>query len=141
MRERDQYIMDMVVRSGKFKPGEIKRINYCRLYLNVTTVSEITNANGNIIDPGMLEGNKDSINTSSRWQAVHQKRPDKTSWKLWKRVCKSISVKIHHRQYLVEPLGSWIVKPEQMHREWPFWHDPIQNLLYHKTNGEIHEHR
>ena len=141
MRERDQYIMDMVVRSGKFKPGEIKRINYCRLYLNVTTVSEITNANGNIIDPGMLEGNKDSINTSSRWQAVHQKRPDKTSWKLWKRVCKSISVKIHHRQYLVEPLGSWIVKPEQMRREWPFWHDPIQNLLYHKTNGEIHEHR
>ena len=41
-RHHDQYLMDMVLADPKWKPIEIKRINWCRLYLNVTTLSDIT---------------------------------------------------------------------------------------------------
>jgi hypothetical protein len=30
------------------------------MYLNVTTISEITNAKGDIIDPAMLNGDRDT---------------------------------------------------------------------------------
>jgi hypothetical protein len=49
MREHDEYIMDIVITSKKYKPHQVRKINYCRMYLNVTTVSEMTNAKGDII--------------------------------------------------------------------------------------------
>ena len=48
--------MEMVLANPKWKPIEIKRINWCRLYLNVTTLSDITNAQGHKIDPGIYNG-------------------------------------------------------------------------------------
>ena len=46
--------MDYVLASGEFRPDEVKIINYCRLYLNVTTVSELFDATGKTIIPDML---------------------------------------------------------------------------------------
>jgi len=139
MRTGDRFIMDIALQAN-FKPGQIRRINYCRLYLNVVTVADITNASGTMIDPGMYDGNRDAINTRSRWQHVHQTRPDKASWKLWRRVCRMISTKIQHRQVLTEPLGAWLEPAKNMRREWPFWHDPQSNRLYHKTaDGSIQQ--
>eukprot|EP00957_Ditylum_brightwellii_P059505 4517763-Ditylum_brightwellii.AAC.1 len=36
----DKQIMTTVIDSNTFKPHEIKRIKYCRLYLGVTTLSD-----------------------------------------------------------------------------------------------------
>ena len=52
-RKRDSYIMDYVTKSPKFKDWEVRLINYCRLYLQCTTVSDITSADGIYIDVGM----------------------------------------------------------------------------------------
>jgi hypothetical protein len=43
----DQYIMDMILQSNLFSPHELKFLNYCRLYLQVLTLSDIINAQGN----------------------------------------------------------------------------------------------
>ena len=37
-RQNDDFIMDIVIDSGKFANHEICKINYCRLYLNVTLI-------------------------------------------------------------------------------------------------------
>jgi hypothetical protein len=78
-REHDEYIMDIAINMKKLKPGQLRRINYCRLYLNVTTLSKITNATGNSIDPAALKGDRDQLSAQSNWQRVLQQRPDKTS--------------------------------------------------------------
>jgi hypothetical protein len=49
-RESDTHIMDWVVNYSNFGPADIKAVNYCRLYFNVVTVSDITNAQGTHID-------------------------------------------------------------------------------------------
>ena len=42
----DRCIMDLVLTTGSFKKHKIKQINYCRLYLQVITISDITSATG-----------------------------------------------------------------------------------------------
>ena len=74
-RHHDQYLMDMVLADPKWKPIEIKRINWCRLYLDVTTLSDITNAQGHQLDPGIYYGNLESIPAKCTWQCVNQKKP------------------------------------------------------------------
>jgi hypothetical protein len=39
-REHDFHIMDRVLDSGKFKPREVRLLNYCGLFLGVTTISD-----------------------------------------------------------------------------------------------------
>ena len=41
-REHDIYLMDSVLGSNHFTPLEIRRINYCPLYLGAVTLSDLT---------------------------------------------------------------------------------------------------
>ena len=43
-RVNDAYIMDVVLASGQFKSAQIQQINYCRMYLQAVTISDITRA-------------------------------------------------------------------------------------------------
>ena len=45
-RNNDYYIMDAVISSRALSASEISRINYCRLFLQILTVSDMTNATG-----------------------------------------------------------------------------------------------
>ena len=55
-RTGDSFLMDKACRSGLFTPAELKRLNYCRLYLNALTLSDVTDAKGNRFAPGILDG-------------------------------------------------------------------------------------
>jgi hypothetical protein len=48
--------MDVVLASRLFKPREIKFINYCRLYLQVLSLSDMYNAQGNALAVGITTG-------------------------------------------------------------------------------------
>jgi hypothetical protein len=45
-RIKDVYIMDLVLRSNKFNSTEVQLINYCRMYLQAVTMSDICLADG-----------------------------------------------------------------------------------------------
>ena len=137
-RQHDQYLMDMVLSNPKWKPAHIKRINWCHLYLNVTTLSDITNVQGNQIDPGIYNGNLDSVQAKYTWQCVNQKKPNNSSWKVWRQFCRSFSTPAPcHRYRLHQPLGDWIIPESQMRRQWPYWYDPIQQLLLGIRKSQI----
>jgi hypothetical protein len=55
-RQGDQYIMDVVLASRLFKPWEIKFINYSWLYLQVLSLSDMYNAQGNAMAWGFPTG-------------------------------------------------------------------------------------
>eukprot|EP00957_Ditylum_brightwellii_P021670 1633686-Ditylum_brightwellii.AAC.1 len=52
-RINNQHIIAPAIDSNTFKPHKIKRINYCRLYLGATTLSDVTLAGGVSLDPHM----------------------------------------------------------------------------------------
>eukprot|EP00957_Ditylum_brightwellii_P155424 11830683-Ditylum_brightwellii.AAC.1 len=55
-RVNDEHIMPCVIMSGKFKAKDIQRINYCQMYLNITTIANVTLANGKQLGPHMING-------------------------------------------------------------------------------------
>jgi hypothetical protein len=57
-RHGDKYLMEMAMATPGFSPGHIKMINYCRLFLQVLTLSNICNAEGTQLVAGILQGNR-----------------------------------------------------------------------------------
>eukprot|EP00957_Ditylum_brightwellii_P167325 12738295-Ditylum_brightwellii.AAC.1 len=49
----DEHIMSKVCSSGQIKDRDIQQINYCRMYLNVTTLSDTVLVDGKTLDPHM----------------------------------------------------------------------------------------
>jgi hypothetical protein len=84
----DFHIMDYVISSGLFDDEQIKIANYHRLYLNVTSVSELFDATGTHMLPHMLECirppwfNPSTIITLQRRPSGFQRRT------VWKRLCR-----------------------------------------------------
>ena len=131
-RQQDQYIMDIAIQSKKFKPFQLRLLNYCRLYLRVITLADITNANGTHIPTTIIQGKATAINRNSQWCHVHQPRPGNRAWQEWRKFCRQISHRTTHQ--LNQPLGSWTVPVSDIRRKWEYWHDPISDTLYHKRN-------
>jgi hypothetical protein len=54
-REGDTYLMDIALAS-QLNHHDLRGINLCRLLFNALTISDITNASGNRLSPGILDG-------------------------------------------------------------------------------------
>ena len=54
-REHDGYLMVWIVQSNQFTDKEGVRLNYCRLFLNAVTLSDLTVTNGKYLDNGKLK--------------------------------------------------------------------------------------
>ena len=104
-REHDRYLMDMIIQSDRFTPSEIRRLNYCRLYLQAVTLADITKPNGQELDPCHLQGVWSLQSGKTRWHTVNQDRPSEKEWKLWKTANKIWS-DVQGR--LINPLGAWL---------------------------------
>jgi hypothetical protein len=53
-RKDDSYIMDHILQLRQFKPAQIRRIKYCRFYLQAVTVSVVTTNAGLQLDMSKL---------------------------------------------------------------------------------------
>ena len=62
-RENDTHIMDEILDSPLIPATDYSTINYCRLYLQVTTIADITTSDGKRIRTEIMEGDR---NESSR---------------------------------------------------------------------------
>ena len=54
----DQYIMDVALASNKLTLCEMKHVNFCRLYLQMLTISDMCNAEGTTLAEGVLDGQR-----------------------------------------------------------------------------------
>jgi hypothetical protein len=110
-RQNDQIIMDMVIRLS-LSAGQVKKINYCRLFLQVTSLSEITNLEGKHIDLIAWTG---STRIKSHHDWPRQGRPGSRTWALWRNAitdafCQQPDecVRLMTLGLLDCPLGSWL---------------------------------
>ena len=141
-RQHDSYIMEKVLTyTPALKPKMIKRINYCRMYLSVVTVSDIATASGTHIDEAMYRGDRDSLSSSYTGHPVEQRRPDAKSWKAWRKACRMFCGGPSNLK-LMQPLGNWTRPAQELRRSWNHWYDPPSDTLFHKaTYGTYNKHQ
>jgi exonuclease III len=103
-RVQDEYIMDRVMESGKFTEAEIRRINYCRIYLRAVTVSDIASIAGDRLDMHKIRGSPSVESSASRLEWPRQDKPAPREWSLWKSANTLWSTVSGQ---LLTPLGQW----------------------------------
>jgi hypothetical protein len=135
-RDYDSFIMDHVLQSQLFTARQIQRINYCRLFLQVVTISDMTNASGNRLFQGMLSGNTTDILSETTWHHTHQGRPNPATWKLWRRACALFSTK----GVLHDSLDEWLLPAAQQRRQWPHYFDPTTDTILCRDNDHFTIH-
>ena len=139
-REGDEYLMDIVLTNGCFKPAQIRMVNYCRLYLRAVTIADIATADGTAIRPGVFQGTPQSINVNSNWNHVHQQRPGPRAWCQWRRACRLFSTR--RDQKLHVRLGHWTEPSHNLRTQWTHWFDRLTNTLYQRrVDGSFTSHQ
>jgi hypothetical protein len=58
--------MDIILEANVFTDAEIRKLNYCRLYLQVITLSDITKPNGEELDARMLDGQPSLMSSKTK---------------------------------------------------------------------------
>jgi exonuclease III len=117
-RNNDFYIMEEILKSEWFSPKEIRILNYCRLYLGVTTGSDLTTASGRSLHLGMLQGRRASYHPESKWLQVEQARPSLGAWKLWKRANSLWSTA---SGMLYRPMSKWVIPINETRFRWQYY--------------------
>jgi hypothetical protein len=127
-RVHDRAIMDVVI----VTPTEYKTINYCRMFLRVHSIADLTLAGGKHIDASFLELDPLLLSSASTLIEPLQDRPQTASaLRLWQRAnrlwCNTVTGGLH------QPLGKWLVPGPQLRRSWPFPFDPDTKTLWSRT--------
>ena len=138
-RMYDAHIMDVVLTCGHFKPAAIRKINYCRMYLNVLLLSDIVMPCGTRLDPAAYEGTRALYFTTPN-HYVHQTKPGKKSWKCWRKLLNSMC-KPKQRLTLIQHLGAWQLPSYQLSKHWPFFIDPTNDTVYQRTGTNFSTHK
>jgi hypothetical protein len=120
--------------------AELKTLNNWRLHYRVNLISEICSATGDAIQKYCLEYNHTSKRqTISKITWPIQAKPDKTSFKLWKRYINACFVNPYNKQ--LPPLGEW--HTEEVETTSPcLSYISIQNQHIYITqpSGKYHKH-
>ena len=136
-RINDTFIMDHVLETGYFTPIEVRRINYCRLYLQAVTVSDISTPTGISLAPGIENGQSTLWTSRSQHHYTNQSNPSPAVWKLWKKAMRLFSNKDGS---LHVPLRQWLQPPSTQRRQWTAYFDPINDVLLFRYTAKYEIH-
>jgi hypothetical protein len=104
-RQRDTHLMDIVTTHEAFPPEIQEIMNYCRLFLEVVTISDISNAAGTHLIPGVEWGELDNFPSKSNQHQTKQSSPAVFFWIYWQCLLHIIA---HPDGTLHTPLGPWM---------------------------------
>eukprot|EP00957_Ditylum_brightwellii_P140337 10692060-Ditylum_brightwellii.AAC.1 len=72
--------MDIILESNQFKDNKICTLNYCWLYLQATTVADLTLAGGATLDLQFLSGQQSLLSSKAKYIKINQACPSKNAW-------------------------------------------------------------
>ena len=107
-RNNDLYVMDLANGDEQFTDKDIRIINYCQLYLHITTILEMYDADGNDIMPHVWRCTRAPWFDATINVAIQQRPSDHQIRTRWNKMCKLA------QQHRVS--GSWIAQPELTQR-------------------------
>jgi hypothetical protein len=166
-RSGDEYIMDIVCSPLTttslqidllkiYTDMEIRKLFWCKSYLQVKRISDLCTADGTFILPNVYKGERSIRQSSSRLEEINQHRPNEASWGIWRNFLKTIcststdpmyetcqlgidNVKASGKRLRLRlPLGDWQVRANKLERLWPFYYSNNNNVLYRSYRNEWH---
>ena len=130
-RQHDSYIMEEIINLSCYSGTELKHINRCRLFLQVTTLADITSACGSRFSPQAYNCiYDDSIPHHYLWPT--QTRPYNRSRRLWKQAIKRAFPRQDH--ILLRRLGPW---NDNARDNWQWFYQPSTSRLFRRHNGRL----
>ena len=84
-RHGDQYIMELAIDFQTFSDMELRQINYCRLFFQALTLSDICNAQGTSLAIGIYKGELSWHQSRSILQEPYQESPGPRTWSIWRK--------------------------------------------------------
>ena len=121
--------MDIITKNISSKIT-LQILNACKLFLQVTLLSEIASANGKFLKHNILQGKRNSIASTKIWP--RQKSPDKATWKMWRLLIKQNFCSYDNTIQSQFQLGSWTCQTNQLSRKYRFLYFPALHEIYYK---------
>ena len=134
--DQDEFLVTEALDLKHFKPAQLKRINYCWMYLNVLLVSNIATAKGDYIDSHMFLGKAQLMSTKHK---ANQPKPNAKEWKQWRHLLLLLT-HTSPRLKLKTPMGQWLVQWNQLWCKWPYLYDASRDVLLHHTSQGYTQH-
>ncbi len=128
-RKEDMFLMTALSdRKWALTPKMMKRINACRLFLQVITLADICDGSGSYVTGNILKGQKHA-DRRSRYEWASQAYPSSLAWRLWntmlrKCFCRNETGTAHLRH----PLRRWL-SPSPKHQVWLNYVNPNNSTL------------
>ena len=144
-RRHDVCIIEHLMESNLLskRPTAMKRFNRCRLYLQVTFLSELCNGSGTAIATSYFDGSHPS-DSASRLRWTRQAQPGPQSWKIWKHVLRQLFLqkpKARKDLKLKQPLGPWIISHTDLRRRYKWWFDLATQTAWTKMDDKWYQHK
>jgi hypothetical protein len=129
-RENDSLLIPLFVKNG-YSGKELCYLNQCRLYLQVTWLSELATGDGTKLE---VHATKPPYQITC-WRSIlypNQGPPSTDAWKTWTR---ALSDLCHpHGLCLKQKLGAWVSPSSIM-----WWFDQTTSRLYQRKDNSIRE--
>ena len=126
-RSNDQYLMDVFIGCGRYDPHQLQQLQDCRLFLRATTLSDISNAQGDAIHTNAWLGKPMTHLRARPW--IHTYKPGKNAWDMWRQALRDHFLPPYApHQSLTSPLGQW---RQRMDDTWRWWYKDENTLLEH----------
>jgi len=123
LRDNDRYLMDDILQYG-LPRHQLEKFNACRMYLQVTTLAEITDNTGEALLPQVLtdyhhpipKGLTNISHSLLKWPTIHP--PSAHCWRIWTRTLSTVYTGSPTGTRLIQKLGRWTVHYNANR----FWH-------------------
>jgi hypothetical protein len=144
-RTADQYLMSALLDLPKVPNSDLCAFNRVRLFLGVTTLAEITSADGQHLTQEAWRGDR-TRHSPLLWP--YQTEPGPTSFSAWRRLLtKAFLTKDRSpRAYTTDkslqlrvPLGSWTADSQWLQSKWSDFYCYSTHLLYRQDPSEPHK--
>ena len=129
-RDNDKFIME-AFHNANYSKKELLKLNRCRMYLKVDTLSDITNGMGDRICRLTYNGQR-THNFKRTYDWPEQPKPDEKHWLLWRQaLVKSFPRTTNDRLGILQhPLGPWIDNKKD---DWRWFFSPATLMVYYRT--------
>ena len=139
-RQNDSFLMTHASETYNKGTATLKKINRCRLFLKVTTLSDITDATGRYIESNIWKGQRPTHRTTTLNYPLYE-RPPTPDWTAFRKFLKTLlRDPLDPKSQLQEThkLGPWHT---QRHETWYTQYSPTTRRLYiQKPNRSLYSY-
>ena len=134
-RENDSFLMTEIIDKTEYGIPELQAINWCRMYLNVVSVSDISEGNCTTVTANAYMGVKD-YDRPSTWNWPTLPSPPKKDWNKWRGALEHTFLR-NDTQILRTNLGKWT---RTLHQQWTWFLSPSTTELYEVRGTTVFKH-